>query len=427
MKNNNFFTAFLTLFLSIGIFYVFKAVAEEVLPVHNKIAEHNLPIATTEPEKSVTESEKPSFKALFRFFNKLFTLEKTKKGSVRIAYFGDSMIEADIIVQAIRKNYQEKFGGQGIGFVPLSSLADYFGGAIRYEFSPDWNLHSALKESPVSPGVTGYVSLANDDVPVWTNYKSGSLPLTHPTLFYGRSGNNNAKMVVNIGSVLDTVLLNPTGILNKRSLASWANELKIQFYNAGSIPFYGVNFSSFNGVNVDDFALRSSSGLPLGKLNTSLMNAFQRELGYDLLILHFGANVLKPKLQEYDWYANGMTTVIDHLKKCFPGADILIISEADKTTKYGTEMKTDTMVTVLIQAQEKYAFNTESAFINLFQLMGGEGSMVKWVNEDPPMANPDYTHFTRVGGIKIGNLIFEILDKEYENFKINESGEKANE
>jgi len=432
-QNNNFFTAFLTLLLSIGTFYIFKAVAGEVFsetPVHREIAEEqnskndNIVVDSV----AATEPGKPSFKALVRFFKKLFVLEKTKKGSVRIAYFGDSMIEADIIVQAVRKNYQDKFGGQGIGFVPLSSLADHFGGGIRYEFSPDWSLHSALESSPVSPGITGYVSLANDGGSVWTNYKSGSLPLAHPTLFYGRSDNSNAEMIVYTGnSTLDTVPLKPTGILNKRSLASWTNELKIQFHNAGSIPFYGVNFSGFSGVNVDDFALRSSSGLPLGKLNISLMNAFHRELDYDLLILHFGANVLKPKVLEYDWYADNMTIVIDHLKKCFPGADILIISEADKATKYGTEMKTDTMVTTLIRAQEKYAFNTGSAFINLFNLMGGEGSMIKWVNENPSMANPDYTHFNRIGGKKIGNLIFEILDKEYEKFKISEENGEANE
>jgi len=408
MTISNFLAAFLTLFLAIGIFHIFKTITREIsfeTPVVHKEEEEDyeddevqsLPIAVA------TEPEKPRYKELFRFFDKLFTLEKTKKGSVRIAYFGDSMIENDNIVQAVRKNYQEKFGGQGVGFVTLSGP------------SYEWNLYSILNEAPASTiGITGYVSFANDSVSSWTYHKNGA----HPTLFYGRSDNNDAKVIINT----DTVVLKPTELLNKSSLTS---ALKVQFSNAGSIPFYGVDFSGPSGINIDGFPLRSSSGLPLGKLNTSLMNAFHRELNYDLLILHFGANVLdtKSKPIKYDRYAKNMTVVVNHLKKCFPGADILIISEADKATKYETEIKTDTTITALIQAQEKYALNTESAFINLFQLMGGEGSMVKWVNEDPPMANPDYTHFNHKGGTKIGNLIFEKLDEEYENFKINEKGE----
>jgi len=81
-------------------------------------------------------------------------------------------------------------------------------------------------------------------------------------------------------------------------------------------------------------------------------------------------------------------------------------------------MKTDSTLAALIKAQEKYARNTGSAFIDLFQMMGGEGSMAKWASETPPLARPDYTHFNTEGAKKIGNLIFEKLDQEYENFKI---------
>jgi len=373
-----------------------------------------------------------TFDGLLRFFQKLFALEKTKKGSVRIAYFGDSMIESDLIVQSIRKNYQKKFGGQGIGFVPLSNLTHYLSGSIQYEYSPEWNTYSDFtsKKPPASLGISGFVSLADDNASVWTYYRSGSLALAHPTLFYGRSNNSDAKMtIITDKDTLDLVQLKPVGILNKYSLTSWSRELKIQFDNAGSIPFYGVNFSGGSGVNVDDFALRGSSGLPLGRFNTALMNAFHREFDYDLIVLQFGANVLKPDLTEYNWYAAGMIEVVDHLKKCFPGADILIISQADKATKYGMEIKTDTTLAALIQAQKKYAHNTGAAFIDLFKLMGGEGSMAEWVNETPPLAGADYTHFNIDGAKKIGNLIFEKLDEEYEKFKIQNNlyGEKDGE
>jgi len=367
-------------------------------------------------------AEYAAFDGLHRFFQKLFTLEETKKGSVRIAYFGDSMIESDLMVMDVRKNYQKKFGGQGIGFVPLNSISHFFNGSIRYESSPDWDTYSDFisKKSPSSLGLSGYVSFATPGTSVWTSYRSASLPLARPTLFYGRSDNSGASITITTNDgTIEPIPLKPVGILNKLPLASWPRELKIQFNNADSIPFYGIDFSSGNGVNIDDFALRGNAGLSLGKYNMALMNAFQREFDYDLIVLQFGTNVLKLEAKgEYNWFASRMTNVVNHLKKCFPNADFLVISMTDKVTKYGTEMKTDTALAALVRAQEKYARNTGSAFINLFQLMGGEGSMTKWANENPPLVRDDYTHFNINGAKKIGNLIFEKLDKEYENFKI---------
>jgi len=434
-KKNYFYTSFLTLLLSIGAFCAFKALLPESLfakPMYNDkddniVIDSLMLIAMAEPTKTEVDNtaviEYAPFDGLLRFFQKLFTLEKTKKGSVRIAYFGDSMIESDLIVQDIRKNYQKKFGGQGIGFVPFSSLVHYLGGSIRYEHSPEWDTYSnfILKKSPASLGISGSVSLASAGASVWTHYRSGYLPLVNPTLFYGYSSNKNAKMTITTNNgAADPVLLKPNGILNKYSLTSWPSELKIQFDNADSIPFYGVNFSGSSGVYVDDFALRGNAGISLGSLNIALMNAFQREFDYDLIVLQFGVNVLKirPGTTKYDWFTSKMTNVVNHLKKCFPGADILVISQADKAIKYGTEMKTDTTLTALIRAQEKYARNTGSAFIDLFQMMGGEGSMIKWVSETPALAQADYTHFNSHGAKKIGNLIFGKLDQEYENFKI---------
>ncbi len=422
--NNYFFTTLITILLSIGTFYAFRA----LLP-NNLFAKSELELEL-EPE-SEPESEKDNividtatieyapFEGLHHFFQKLFSLEKTKKGSVRIAYFGDSMTECDRIVQDVRKSYQKKFGGQGIGFVPFSSLSNFFSGSIKYEYSPKWDTYCdfcSKKTSPELLGISGFVSFAKPGV--WTSYRRGSFPLARPTFFYGQSNNSDAKMIITIDTnTVDSVRLTPIEILNKHTLASLPSELKLKFDNADSIPLYGVDFSGDSGINVDNFALRGNSGLLLEKFNMDLMNAFQREFNYDLIVLQFGMNVLKLKPGPYDWYESGMTDVVNHIRKCFPGADILIVSVADKATKYGTEIKTDHKLAKLIETQERYARNTKSAFIDVFQMMGGEGSMVRWVNEIPPLANADYIHFNARGAKKIGDLIFEKLDNEYENYK----------
>jgi len=141
-------------------------------------------------------------------------------------------------------------------------------------------------------------------------------------------------------------------------------------------------------------------------------------LGYDLIILQFGTNVLNYGSLNYGWYEKKMKNVVAHLKECFPGASILIISTADKSTKYELTMKTDSAVVPLASAQKRYAVQAESGFINLYTLMGGDGSMVKWVEEVPAKANKDYTHFNHRGAKQIAGLIYKQLMDGYEEYKV---------
>ncbi|MFY7963931.1 MAG: hypothetical protein ACOVO1_03450, partial [Chitinophagaceae bacterium] len=47
------------------------------------------------------------------FIKKLVALKKSKKGKIRIAYLGDSMIEGDLVSQTLRRLLQSYFGGSG--------------------------------------------------------------------------------------------------------------------------------------------------------------------------------------------------------------------------------------------------------------------------------------------------------------------------
>src|SRR5690606_15161954 len=122
-----------------------------------------------------------------------------------------------------------------------------------------------------------------------------------------------------------------------------------------SVPFYGFNFDNGKGVHVDNFSNRGNSGLPISLFNTRVMKAFNEKLGYDLIVLHYGTNVLNYGSYNYTWYEKRMGIVVNHLRECFPGVDILVISTADKATKYDMEMKTDSAVVPLTLAQKRYA------------------------------------------------------------------------
>ncbi len=360
------------------------------------------------------------YQYMMSFFEDLLEHEKSGKGNIRIAYFGDSMTDGDMIVQDFRSNFQQDFGGSGVGFVSITSESAASRSSISHQFSNNWKTQSYLNvKYPRKPfGINGHVFFAADTSrPAWVNYKGGLRKLTsqlpNPTLFYGRSSNQHG--IVRLTSGRDTIIrtLQPKSMLNTISFSDAAlKSLKAEFVQADSIPLYGFNFDDGVGVHVDNFSQRGNSGIPISKFDVSLMTAFQQKLDYDLIILHYGTNVLNYGTKSYGWYEKSMTKTVGRLRQCFPGVPILIVSTADKATKYDMEMKTDSAVVPLASAQRRYALQTQSAFVNLYTLMGGDGSMVKWVeNETPALANKDYTHFNYQGSRKIGRLLYsQIMD-----------------
>ena len=362
---------------------------------------------------------------LVTFFEKLFQLETKKEGNVRIAYFGDSMTDGDLIVKDFRTYLQEKFGGQGVGFVNITSESASSRSSVTHEFSGNWKTQSYLKvKRPSNPfGVNGHVFYANDTANVaWVKYKANKTrfasELPRPTLFYGSSSNNEGKVFYTSGA--DTIVkkLAPNKLVNTLTLSEGnLKSIKVNFKQADSIPIYGFNFDDGKGVHVDNFSNRGNSGLPIGSFDVATMRAFHSKLDYDLIVLQYGANVLNYGSLNYGWYEKRMAKVVAHLKECFPGVAILVVSTADKSTKYDLEMKTDSAVVPLNTAQKRYAIKSESSFVNMYTLMGGDGSMIQWVEQEPTRANKDYTHFNHRGAKEAANLIFTQLNQGYETYK----------
>jgi lysophospholipase L1-like esterase len=365
------------------------------------------------------------YQYLVSFYEKLYQLEKNPQSKVRIAYYGDSMTDGDLIVQDVRTNYQERFGGNGVGFVSITSESAASRGSVKSVYSKNWKTQSYLNvKRPMSPfGVNGHVFFANDKTnTTWVQYEAGtnkySTTLDNPVLFYGKSTKRgNVNFIIGKDTLRKNLV--PNNLVNSLKVTSGSiKAFKANFVHADSIPIYGFNFDNGSGVHVDNFSQRGNSGLPISMFDADVMRAFNSNLKYDLVVLHYGTNVLNYGTKNYYWYEKGMKKVVNKIKESFPGVSILIVSTADKSTKYELEMKTDSAVVPLMKAQKRYALESESGFVNLYTLMGGDGSMVKWVDETPARANKDYTHFNQRGAKAIGRLLYDQLNKGYEEYKI---------
>ena len=78
---------------------------------------------TCKPGVTCIEDFSQDNNGLGQFFR---ALKETRRRSVKVAFFGDSFIEGDILCSSLRDTLQLLFGGRGVGYVPITSEVTSF-------------------------------------------------------------------------------------------------------------------------------------------------------------------------------------------------------------------------------------------------------------------------------------------------------------
>jgi hypothetical protein len=119
----------------------------------------------------------------------------------------------------------------------------------------------------------------------------------------------------------------------------------------------------------------------------------------------------------YKWYEEKMVGLIRKLKTLLPESSFMLLGVSDRCTKQGNEMKTMPGVYILRDVQRRIAYRCEIAFWDLFEGMGGENTMVKFTEANPPLGAKDYTHLTFRGGKKIAIKFANALLKQKKKYE----------
>ncbi|MEJ8589739.1 hypothetical protein JSO54_00550 [Riemerella anatipestifer] len=352
----------------------------------------------------LTNSPQP---VLAKFVEKLENLKKQKKGKVRIAFFGDSMIEGDLMTQTLRKLLQAEFGGKGVGFVPMySNVAGFRTTAVVS--GKGWkDTHFMIK------GASNlYLSGHRFEGLGMGSYEDKTIQSTDvvtKALLFGKI--NDAAIVAN-GTPL---VLFGIDEVNRMVLSNDNNNKVSVQSKTSSLPLFGISFESENGVIVDNFSFRGITGIELGKIDKEMYNAVQKNNPYDLVILQYGVNLMfRPNDTDYEYYEKMMSPVLEKLKKEMPNTEFMLIGSADRAFRYNGEYKTAVGLPNLLKLQAELALKYNMAFYNNFATMGGENSIVKWANATPPLANKDYIHPNAKGAEILGQKLYEAIMKDYQ-------------
>lgn len=350
-------------------------------------------------------------------------LKDTKTKKVRIAHYGDSIIEGDVVTMDLREILQKKFGGNGAGFISINTDDVRMRKTTNLSFSNDWKEASLFKRNPnkwpFGMNAAVFVPAARSWVKYETSRLSKSLTnFTTARLFYINQ-DNTATVKYTLGKDSKTVKLENSPKVKELIMKSGSsvNSVNIEFENASKSYFFGVSLENGSGIYVDNFPIKGNSGVSLVDINASVLKDFNDLMNYKLIIINFGINVLSPEHNDYEWYAKKMEKVINHFKNAFPQTSILLVTVGDKGVKRGSKFISDPGITMLLKAQKEVAQKTGIAYWSLFDAMGGENSVNSWVNAGPPLVFKDYAHFTYEGGTKVAELLSNALLSEYNKNK----------
>ncbi len=346
-------------------------------------------------------------------------LKNSKTKTVRIAHYGDSAIEGDLITADIREDLQKRFGGNGVGWLSIVSQDITFRMTTKHTFSDNWESAAVYTNNPKGfpLGISGEAAVPKGNS--WVQYETTRMrrslkDFSVAKLYYSNAKNSQinysfdggAKQSVSLktGSGVQELILKPQ---------SKAKSIRIEFPLAEQAYFYGVSLENEPGLYIDNLPLRGNTGVDLGQISPSTLKDFAKYLDYKLILLEFGLNISGKAGTDYSWYEREMLKVINQIKQAFPKTSIVMISVHDRSTRKGNNFVTDPAILKLLETQKNIARQADVALWSMFDAMGGENSMPKWVNSNPPLAFKDYIHFNDQGAAKIAQLFLESLMSEY--------------
>lgn len=361
-----------------------------------------------------------------RFFDGLKEV-KSDNTTYRIIHYGDSQIEMDRISSYIREQLQRTYGGSGMGLLPAMEVTPKYTVAVQStgtwtrkltfgsaDFRAKHNRYGPMaffcrKESEVA----SVVITAREN----TSYKNRNFSLC--TIIVGAidrpleiSSSVNGKI-----KETKTLLPSPSEQFISFSADSSNGKIGLKFSGANA-DILGISLDGNSGVALDNIPMRGCSGTMFRKINSETLKKTYQMLGVKALILQFGGNALPGMSSKSyaDAYGKKFYDELKYLKSINPDLVLFVIGPADMSIKVNGSFQTHPQLENVRDALKKATLDAGGIFWDMYEAMGGNGSMVQWVKSKPSLGSPDYIHFTQKGAVKISEIFYESLMKEYEMY-----------
>ena len=338
---------------------------------------------------------------------------------VRIAFLGDSFVEGDILTADLRERLQTAFGerpGGGAGFAPMASPLTAFRRTIKTQ-SKGWTTYNIMQRKAAPENlrnhfyISGWVSQPAAGASTrWenTDYRKLLDSCDGARIFFLSPRDSRVEVTLN-----DTLrrAFDITGDAAVRQIEVSAPHVRSLAFKvlSGAEDFvgYGAVFEG-RGVVVDNYSVRSNNGQAMFWTNPSVNAQINAMLGYDLVVLQYGLNIMQPGVKNYTNYAGQIEKMIAYVRQCFPGAAVLVLGVSDRSVKTDAGFEPMDAIPHMLDCQRRAARNTGAAFWPTCDAMRALGGMEQFVKNG--WAGKDYTHINYAGGRRVAWALFDAIN-----------------
>ena len=358
-----------------------------------------------------------------QFYDKLEKLVRTGEGRINVVQIGGSHIQAGTFSGQIRSRLQQMNGemNAGWGFIfpyRISRTNSPFGYYIRY--NGKWQSVRNIERRKTSNlgvgGISVITSASKAELTILLEDENSlDYSFNKLRIFYENSG------VDFLVSVDSTILKKSTKTADyfEFELKEHVDSLKITIQKksnaSGSFTLHGITTEAApNGFMYHSIGVNGAH-VP-AFLRCQLFEKQLAELKPDLVILGLGINDAYGKRFSQKKFEENYGDLISKIRRAAPETAIIFTTNNDSylyrryVNKNGEKVQ---------QSMLKMAKKHQAGVWDMFTVMGGLNSIVLW--EKNNLAQRDKIHFTREGYLTMGDLFFNALMKNFENYIQNKS------
>jgi lysophospholipase L1-like esterase len=362
----------------------------------------------------------PNGHALDTFYGALTAIEGGRGDTlVRIGFWGDSNVASDLVTSWLRRKLQGRFGDGGHGFVlPANSDEYYVHNDVERSASTGWRVSRIVGPLAVDGlyglgGASFRSRWSADFVRVATSDRGAvGGKVSHFGIHYLAHPEGPEVDVIVDGKaqeVIDSRADGARGMVRVVDVADGPHQLELRPRRAG-LRLFGMWLERDGpGVVLDALGLAGAKVRYLSRIERT---HFHQQLAFrspHLWVLNYGVNAGQEGLQfPMADYQRTMIEVIRSMQEALPEASCLIVSPNDLAWKTPQgDYLSKQIVADLGATQRAVAAICGCAFWDLYQAMGGSGSMGRWIDRE--LARPDMLHPTAAGAELLARWLYLAL------------------
>lgn len=336
-------------------------------------------------------------------------------GRVRILWLGDSHTAADFWPEAVRKPLQATFGTGGPGFLYLG-LGVYRHGGVKISRDGRWRVEPRqpslwMRQNDGVFGLGGIRAVPDDAsskirVESSTDVVRGK---AHWDIAF-RLPTGKARFVVSVEGGEARTLDATTTAVGSISHVTFETERGAAVTISGGVgepEIHGaiIESSEPGGIVVDNLGINGARiGTPLAWEPAQWIEQ-ARLRNPALVVFAYGTNEAGDQVAPFR-YGPQLESLVALARQAAPSADCLVMGPTDREGPGWTPMP---RVREIEAVERQTAERLGCAFFSVVDAMGGDGSLKRWAELDPPLAAVDRVHLTPRGYAELGAMTAKLL------------------